>query len=239
MSGVEFSLMLGLGLLSSLHCAQMCGPIVVGYSLASLQGANRSNRWASLSSHLAYNAGCILTYCALGAIAGVLGQSVTWMGRLAGLGQVTSLIAGVLMIVGGVAMLGWLPAVGALGQSSGAMTAKFVRPLRGLMTSSSVSSRFALGLVLGMLPCGLIYAALVKSLAAGNMVGGALGMLAFGLGTVVSLLAIGVLSTSFRWTLSRWSSRIAATAVVAMGTVLLWRAGMPLQMPGGHASGCH
>jgi uncharacterized protein len=228
MSAVEVGIMLSLGLISSLHCAQMCGPIVVTYSLASIQGgATAPSRWASLPGHLAYNAGRILTYAVLGAAAGVLGQSMTWMGRLAGFSHTASLVGGVALIVGGIAMMGWLPKLAALGQSSAAVTSRFLRPLRELLTSPKLSRRFSLGLALGLLPCGLIYAALVKSLAAGSALGGALSMLAFGLGTAVSLLAIGVLSTSFRGRLMRWSSQIAAVAVIVMGVVLLWRASMP------------
>lgn len=234
MSGVEFGVMLSLGLLSSLHCAQMCGPIVVTYSLASIQNAAPSRGlWAkvrSLSGHFAYNAGRILTYSVLGAIAGLAGRSMTWMGQLAGLSHTASIVAGILMILGGIAMFGWLPKLAALGQSSAAVTSRFLRPLHRLLSASDVGHRFALGLALGLLPCGLIYAALMKSLAAGSVAGGALAMFAFGLGTSGSLLAIGALSNSFsiRGFLGRWASHIAATAVILMGAVLLWRASIPI-----------
>jgi len=244
MSGVEFGVMLSLGLLSSLHCAQMCGPIVVSYSLASIQGAASSTRAGRslrrVFEHLAYNAGRILTYCVLGAVAGLAGQSMTWMGRLAGLSHTASIIAGVLMILGGIAMFGWLPKLAALGQSSATVTSRSLRPLRALLTSPTLSHRFELGLALGFVPCGLVYAALMKSLSAGTVYGGALDMLAFGLGTATSLLAIGLFSTSFRGSLARWGSQIAATAVIVMGAVLLWRASMPaLTCMGAHAAHGH
>jgi len=243
MSGIEFGVMLSLGLLSSLHCAQMCGPIVVSYSLASIQTATTTSttlRRTPLFGHLAYNAGRILTYCALGAVAGLAGQSMTWMGRLAGLSSTASIVAGVLMILAGIAMFGCLPKLAALGQSSAAVTSRLLRPLRGLITSTSLAKRFALGLMLGFVPCGLIYAALMKSLSAGSAFGGAMSMLAFGLGTAASLLAIGVLSTSFRFSLARWGSQIAATAVILMGAVLLWRASMPaILCAGAHAAHAH
>jgi len=242
---VEFGLMLSLGLISSLHCAQMCGPIVVSYSLATIQGARLDSgtvphRWTAVCGHLAYNAGRILTYSILGAIAGLAGQSMTWMGRLAGLSSAAAFVAGVAMILGGIAMLGWLPALASLGTSSAAVTSRFLRPLRNLLVSSSVGHRFALGLALGLLPCGLIYAALMKSLAAGSVLGGVLNMMAFGLGTAASLLAIGLLSTSFRGSLVRWGSQIASAAVILMGAVLLWRACMPtLLCAGAHATHAH
>ncbi len=237
MSAVECGLMLGLGLLSSLHCAQMCGPIVVTYSLASIQGTSGSpRRWTSLFGHLAYNGGRILTYSLLGAIAGLAGQSMTWMGRLAGLSHTASLVAGAAMIVGGIAMLGWLPKLASLGQASASVTSRFLRPLRELLTSPKISRRFALGLALGLLPCGLIYAALMKSLSAGNALAGSLDMFAFGLGTATSLLAIGIASTLFRFRAARWGSQIAAVSVILMGAVLLWRASMPIMLgAGGHA----
>jgi sulfite exporter TauE/SafE len=155
---------------------------------------------------------------------------MTWMGQLAGLSHTASLVAGVLMIVGGIAMFGWLPKIAALGQSSASLTSRFLRPLHKLFSAPDIGHRFALGLALGFLPCGLIYAALVKSLAAGTALGGALDMLAFGLGTATSLLAIGLLSTSisFRGTLARHAGQIAAAAVVVMGAVLLWRASLPI-----------
>jgi len=243
MSGIEFGVMLSLGLLSSLHCAQMCGPIVVSYSLASIQTPSSASATSGRSpffGHLAYNAGRILTYSALGAVAGLAGQSMTWMGRLAGISSTASIIAGVLMILAGVAMFGWLPRLAALGQSSAVVTSRFLRPLRSLLSSSGLSHRFALGLMLGFLPCGLIYAALMKSLSAGSAFGGAVNMLAFGLGTAASLLAIGLLSTSFRFSLARWGSQIAATAVILMGAVLLWRASGPaILCAGAHAAHVH
>jgi uncharacterized protein len=243
MSGLDFWVMLGLGLVSSLHCAQMCGPLVVAYSLASIQTVPSSSqpaRLSSLAGHLAYNAGRILTYCVLGAVAGLLGRSMTWMGRLAGLSQAASVVAGVLMLAGGLAMMGWLPRLAALGQSSVAATSRFLRPLRALLASPSISRRFTLGLALGFLPCGLVYAALMKSLAAGTVAGGALSMLAFGLGTAVSLLAIGLVSTSFRGNLWRWGSQVAAAAVIVMGAVLLWRASMgTLACMGAHSAHGH
>ena len=242
MSTVEIGLMLSLGLISSLHCAQMCGPIVVSYSLATIDGVGSSQRrWTSLLGHLAYNSGRIVTYSLLGAVAGFAGQSVTWMGRLAGLGHTASLVAGVLMIVTGIAMLGWLPSLASLGQSSAALTSRFLRPLGELITSPKISRRLALGLALGFLPCALVYVALMKALATGSPLGGALDMLAFGMGTAASLLAIGILSTSFRFRLARRGTQLAAVAVILMGLGLLWRASMPaILSAGGHgAHACH
>lgn len=237
MSSWEFGVMLGLGLLSSLHCSQMCGPIVIAYSVASAHSS--PSRLSQVLGHLSYNAGRIITYTALGAIAGIAGQSMTWMGRLAGLSSMASILAGVLMILGGLAMFGWLPNASLLARSSAGFTSKFLAKLKGLLTVAGFGRRFLLGLALGFLPCGLIYAAMMKSLSAGSALGGAVGMLAFGIGTAASLLAIGVLSASFRFRLTRWGTQLSAAAVIVLGAFLLWRASMPMMMHTGAHCATH
>jgi sulfite exporter TauE/SafE len=77
--------------------------------------------------------------------------------------------------------------------------------------------------MLGFLPCGLIYAALLKALEAGGAWAGALTMLAFGLGTAGALAGIGVVSSLAGPRLGRWSNRVAAVAVMLFGAILLWR----------------
>jgi sulfite exporter TauE/SafE len=87
-------------------------------------------------------------------------------------------------------------------------------------------ARFVTGLVLGLLPCGLIYAALLKSIASASPVAGALSMLAFGLGTAGPLLGLGafsaVITRRFR------SQKLAAVGVTLMGAFLVWRGLMPV-----------
>ena len=82
-------------------------------------------------------------------------------------------------------------------------------------------NKFTLGLSLGFLPCGLIYAALLKAVDTGSAIQGALTMLAFGVGTSVALLTLGAASSFIR--LPRWSNRLAAACIVAAGVALVWR----------------
>ena len=236
--------MFALGLVSSLHCAQMCGPIVLSYSIALTQPVKSSTKPGPrlsplLVSHLAYNGGRILTYTALGALAGLLGSTLSLLGRLAGISATLAVISGILMIVVGLFMLNLIPAT-LLGSKLLRIPASFLRPVSGLISSPGASRRFLLGLTLGFLPCGLIYAALLKAMAAGSALGGALNMLAFGLGTAGSLLAIGIFSSAIRGRVTRWGSQFAAASVTLMGLVLVWRGLMPQwMMMGGHVHGCH
>src|SRR4051794_28603347 len=99
---IELSLIFLLGLLSSLHCVQMCGPIVLAFSLP-LPPASR------IRAHAAYNAGRILTYAFLGALAGATGGGIT---RLVGLASGARIFAGMAMILAGILMVAHLPTTG-------------------------------------------------------------------------------------------------------------------------------
>jgi uncharacterized protein len=240
-TGIEIWVVFTLGLVSSLHCVQMCGPIVLSYSVALDQAKTGVGRGFGtlLSGHLAYNAGRILTYSALGALAGLAGKTVAVIGQLAGVSSTLAIVGGVLMLVAGLVMFGAFPAVQAFGGSFFRITAGFLRPLSSLIASASVGGRFLLGLALGLLPCGLIYAALLRALATGSALWGAATMAAFGVGTATALLAVGVFSSAIRRHFSRWGTQLAAVSVMAMGVLLIVRGTMPGFLAGAHAHVCH
>lgn len=221
--------MFTLGLVSSLHCVQMCGPIVLSYSVAleSLTvGARRPSAPPLLMNHLAYNAGRILTYSALGACAGAAGQAMGLIARLAGISHALALVSGALMMIVGMAMLGLIP-TRMLGNGLLRIPSSLLQRAGKLLSAPAPRNRFFLGLALGFLPCGLIYAALLKAMATGSPIAGAVVMLAFGVGTVGSLLALGVFSSAIRMRLNRWGSQFAAVGVTLMGAWLVWRGTMP------------
>jgi len=215
MTLLEFSIVFGLGLAGSLHCAGMCGPIVLSYSVA-LRGPR-------LGAHAAYNAGRILTYMLLGALAGTAGRGLGLLGRLAGLASGARIFAGAAMILAGVLMIGLVPSntLARIGQRG--IMRRFSHGLGPLILGPRTRHKVVLGLMLGFLPCGLIYAALLKALEAGDALSGALTMLAFGLGTAGALCAVGMLSSLAGAHMGRWSNRVAAVSVMLFGAILLWR----------------
>jgi hypothetical protein len=229
-----------LGLVSSLHCVQMCGPIVLSYSVAVSQLQEKASAVSPLlRNHLAYNAGRILTYGALGAVAGIAGGELGLLGRLAGLTHVLAIVAGALMIVVGISMLGIIPS-SLLASRLFRIPSSFPRRIGKLVSASGSGNRFLLGLALGFLPCGLIYAALLKAMATGSALAGAATMLAFGLGTAGALLALGMFSSAIRLRLNRWGSQLAAAGVTLMGVLLLWRGSMAgMLMMGSHMHAHH
>ncbi len=213
MTPLEFSLVFTLGLMSGMHCLGMCGPIVLAYSLP----LEKQRAWRA---HLSYNAGRILTYMFLGALAGAAGGGLGVLGRMAGLATGARIFAGAAMIVAAVCMVSLGPSSGLITIRKGGIAGRFTRAAGKLLLAPR--EKFTLGLLLGFLPCGLIYAALLKAMESAGALSGALTMLAFGLGTAVSLLAAGAASSLAALRLGRWSNRLAAASIAVAGAVLLW-----------------
>jgi sulfite exporter TauE/SafE len=207
----DLSLPLGLGLATSIHCAQMCGPLVLSYSVASRPGP---------APHLFYNLGRILTYAALGAIAGAAGTVIS---AVSGVAQTVVVVAGALLIIAGILTAGIIPNRQLVRIGGGGVSRAFTSRIAPLLHSPQARSKLYLGLLLGLLPCGMVYAALFQAMATGNALGGAASMVAFGVGTAASLLPIGLFSSFFAARLGRWSTPIAAGAMVLMGCLMVWR----------------
>jgi hypothetical protein len=222
MTPLEFSLVLSLGLVSGLHCLGMCGPIVLAYGLPLAKGQR-------MRAHLSYHAGRILTYMMLGALAGAAGGALGLLGRMAGLATGARIFAGAAMIVAGLLLAGLIPSRGLArsGSRFSRMVGRLLRP---------GNNKFFLGLALGFLPCGLVYAALLKAMESAGALSGALTMLAFGLGTSAALLSMGAVSSLAGAWLGRWSNRLAPGFIMLAGAILLWRGLMAPGAPLCHAA---
>jgi sulfite exporter TauE/SafE len=221
MSLVEISLVFALGLAASLHCVQMCGPIVISYSVSLAHAGvfKRDMVWA----HLSYNAGRVITYSALGAVAGAAGSGIGMLGKLAGLASAARLLAGGAMVVTGILMLRVLPRKVLVQVERRGVMALFSRSIGRLLVSSRALGKFGLGLMLGFLPCGLIYGALLKAVETARPLAGALTMAAFGMGTAVALLAMGMASSFAGLRMGAWGNRLAGASILLAGAILVWR----------------
>jgi sulfite exporter TauE/SafE len=151
--------------------------------------------------------------------------------RFAGLANGTRVLAGLAMLVAAAAISGLLPHTSLVRIDRGGIGSRLSRAAGRLLQSRS---QFRLGLVLGFLPCGLVYAALLKAVETGTALAGALTMLAFGLGTAGALLTMGLASSMVGLRLGRWSSILSAASIALMGAILLWRGLSGAPAPMGH-----
>lgn len=176
------------------HCIGMCGPIVVSLSL-SLKGRS------VLVPHLLYNGGRITTYGLLGGVMGASGSFTRVVASIASLQKGVMILTGILIVVMGLAMAGWIPLGVIFGDyynPQGVLSRGFGK----LSEARSTGTYYPLGMLLGLLPCGPVYTALLAAARAGMetqstleglLIGVGL-MLSFGLGTVVALLLIAKLA---------------------------------------------
>lgn len=170
-----------LGLAGSLHCAGMCGPLVLSLPTAS------KGRFAHVFSLLLYHAGRSGTYAALGAGFGLLGKGVA----LAGLQQGLSVVAGIIMVF--MAVSAWrFERLAALAPGFGAFTAMVSARMGRLLRAEGPGAWLGLGALNGLLPCGMVYAALAGAIGQADWHRGALFMLLFGLGTAPLLIGVSL-----------------------------------------------
>ncbi len=200
------------GLLGGTHCVGMCGGIVGALSLQAPGGG-----WG-LPRQLAYNLGRIASYGIAGAIAGAAGGSALLLKNLLPVQETLYLLANAMLIALGLYLAGLWQAVVYLERAGGLLWRR-LQPLMGrLLPAATVPRSFLLGMVWGWLPCGLVYSALVTALASGAPLHGSLLMLAFGLGTLPNLLAMGLFAERLKAVLQhRYLRRGAGLLVAAFG----------------------
>jgi len=209
-----------IGLLGGTHCVGMCGGIVGALTAGVAQPARRS-RLRLFVTQLSYNLGRISSYTLAGMIAGTLGRQAGLLELTGGfpLGRV---IAGVIMILMGVYLAGWRHTLRWM-ERAGSYLWKWIEPLgRKVIPVRHPGQALWLGMVWGWLPCGLVYTALALALASGSGINGGAIMLAFGAGTLPTLLTLGVtFDVAGRWIRDARVRRVAGVLVILLGLVLL------------------
>jgi len=207
-----------LGLAASLHCVGMCGPLLLALPL------DAAGKRQVLRQMTVYHAGRILTYAALGVLFGLLGKGIAVAGFQKGL----SIGAGVFMLA--MAFTAWRfeQLVTAL-PGFGAFTQKVKSGIGQLLKQNPSSATFSVGLLNGLLPCGMVYAALAGAIAMSGAAEGGLFMALFGLGTLPLLLAVSVLGRSFSLSI-RQKIRIAQPILLTVVGLLLLQRGLHLDL---------
>jgi len=199
------------------HCIGMCGPLVTSYTLAgSTQPRPLIMR---ITPHVLYNSGRVTMYSLIGGVMGLSGSFINVAGRLANIQNSVAVLAGVIMILMGVSI--------AARSGNTAWIEKhntsILRAATGIRASSSTLRYFPLGIVLGLLPCGLSYTVFIAAAGTGGFFPGMLTALVFGLGTLPALLAFGAIISSLTAALRSRIYRTSGVLVILMGIYYLYR----------------
>lgn len=224
------------GLLGGVHCIGMCGSIV-GILTAQLPKPTSSG--AHWPFHLAYNGGRLASYMAAGALAGAVGQAGLLLRDTVPVQHLLFMLSSLMLVALGLYLAGIWGMVRRI-ERVGSMLWRRIQPLaQGLLPVTTPARALLLGALWGWLPCGLVYSVLVSALASGNAQSGALIMLAFGLGTLPNLLAIGLFWENIRrWTQSPRVRMTAGLLVAGFGVYGLIKVGYTFYLHGWTES-CH
>jgi len=221
------------GLLGGVHCLGMCGSIV---GVFTAQVPKNTARWPF---HLAYSIGRIASYAVAGALVGAIGQAGLLMRDAVPVQHLLFLLSSLMLIVLGSYLAGLWGAVRQLERLGGGLWKRLQPYTTRLLPVNTVPRALGLGALWGWLPCGLVYSVLMSALASGSALKGALIMLAFGLGTLPNLLAIGLFWESVKgWVQSPRVRLAAGLLVAAFGVYGLAKVGYTFYMNGWSGS-CH
>lgn len=220
MSPASLLAMFTVGLLGGAHCVGMCGGIVTALTV------RMPNDRPRRSLQLAYNAGRISTYAAAGALAGGLGSAALLLEGLVPMQVVLFVVAQLMLVALGLYLLGVSRYLALFERAGRALWTRLQPAAATLFPVRTTPRGYLVGLLWGLLPCGLVYSVLVTALVTGSAMSGALTMLAFGLGTLPALLAAGAIMPALQRVRRAPAVRFAAGGiVVAFGLFGLAHAG--------------
>lgn len=207
------------GLVGSLHCIGMCGPIAIALPLG------KRHFGYKLLGSITYNLGRIITYGLLGAVFGLLGQGI----EMAGLQKWASILIGAAMILSVIAPALFKGKI-KYEQVFFGYAGKLIGQFRKLFTISSLPSLFLIGLLNGLLPCGLVYVAIAGAINTNNTLNGIMYMIIFGLGTIPVMAAIPIIGNLIGKNIRKRFSKVLSVFIVILGIIFILR-GMALGIP--------
>jgi len=199
------------------HCIGMCGPIIGSYAVSSAPSLGFKER---LFSHLLYNTGRITTYAFVGFLMGLAGSSLSGALRTSGIQQAIAFMAGVVMIIMGLGVSGFIKRPFWLEDKE----AHILRAGKVFMTEVSIWRYYLLGAIFGLLPCGLSYSMFVAASGTGNPVRGLMLTLLFGIGSMPALLLFGYGASLFGSGMRGMLYRASGVVIILMGIMYIKRA---------------
>jgi len=208
-----------IGLFGSFHCIGMCGPIALALPIQNKSTINL------ISGRLLYNVGRAITYAVIGLLFGLIGQSLS----LAGFQQSVSIIAGILILLMVLLPSKFSQKLYLLKPAYG-FTNFLKRKFRVLLKQKSIASTFFIGLLNGILPCGLVYIAVAGAIATGHYLDGAAYMFVFGIGTLPIMLAVSLAGNFISINVRRRINNMIPAFMIILAFLFILR-GMNLGIP--------
>jgi sulfite exporter TauE/SafE len=209
------------GLLGSGHCFGMCGGIAAGLGTLPVQGPTQAGSIRPrASSVIFFNLGRILSYACLGIFSAWLLASAGEILNVPRWSMILRFVTALMIFLIGVQFLFNWQVLGFI-ERAGAHVWKRILPVATRAASlPGGSGRLLLGLCWGFLPCGLVYSVVLTASASGSPLSGALVMLAFGLGTVPSMLGMGLAAPALAAFLNdRWTRRLMGAALIFLAVL--------------------
>ncbi len=206
------------------HCIGMCGPIVISFSLNLKENS-------IFAPQVLYHLGRIITYAILGGIVAIAGSLTMITANIDALQKGVMMFTGILIMLMGLAMAGWIPLGKIFGDHSGP-GGLISKGFGKLLKVQSSLIYFPLGLLLGLLPCGPVYTALLGAARAGmdavsphqGVFAGMGLMAAFGCGTVPALFLAAKLA-DLGWIKSRTIIyKVGAVLMIIVGLIFVIKA---------------
>lgn len=199
------------------HCIGMCGGIVIAYTSTKVD-----DKWSKTRqsvAHLTYSLGRVSTYMLLGALFGLLGGVAAFNHTTNG---VLLVVAGFAMILAGLSLTGKIKFLTAI-EHSISKNNWYQNTFKSLLGKQSLYSFFLLGMLNGLLPCGLVYSFAIIAASTTSPLWGAVVMGIFGLSTIPALFSLGFFVGFFKQTSVRETMiRLASIAVILYGLFTMY-----------------
>ncbi len=206
---ITFFTLFLLGFFGGTHCVGMCGGLSSAFALQLPPHLNR------LGLIVLLNLGRISSYVLIGLIVGLVGQVGISLDDTRWLQNGLYIAANILLLLLGLYLAGLSTAATQIERIGRPIWKRLNPILNRLLPIKSVPACFGVGMLWGWLPCGLVYSASLYALGSGNAVQGGLYMLAFALGTLPNLLAMGIFAAQLKTLLQRRAIRLCAGLLVA------------------------
>lgn len=204
------------GMVGSLHCVGMCGPLVLGLPFYTLP------KHKAYVAMFLYNVGRAISYSFLGLLIGLVGNFASIIGWL----QALSVVSGIVIVLLSFSQISFLPKFYWLAK----FQALISKALAKAVHNNNIGSFFKIGLLNGLLPCGLVYIALLTSLALGSVTKSTLFMFFFGIGTFPLMLSLLLLNYKLSLNFRNQLQKIIPVFAVCIGCILILR-GLNLNIP--------